>query len=111
VVHEINIYLFNEIGWLFSKGVVETTINFQTLSGLPIVIGAIDSTHFEIAKPCFGSTDYFYFKSVGYSLNCQAIVDSQKRFLDFYTGMPGLTNDRRMLKRFNLFHQGQRGAL
>lgn len=56
-------------------------------------------------------TDYFYFKSGGYSLNCQAVVDSDKRFLDLYLGMPGSTNDARMLRRSSLFSKAMDGTL
>jgi hypothetical protein len=37
-------------------------------------------------------------------LNCQAVVDSNKRFLDLYIGMPGSTNDARILRRSSLYH-------
>lgn len=44
----------------------------------------IDGTHISILKP-----DNFYFKSSGYTLNCKAVVNSNKRILDLYLGMPG----------------------
>lgn len=84
---------------------------FQQFSGLPGVVGAIDGTHFAISKPRFCPSDYYYFKSGGYSINCQAVVDSSKRFLDIFVGMPGCTNDSRMLRRSALYHRGQRGQL
>jgi hypothetical protein len=56
-------------------------------------MGAIDGTHINISKPRHGAEDYYYFKFGGYTLNCQAVVDSNKRFLDLYIGMPGSTND------------------
>jgi hypothetical protein len=37
-------------------------------------------------------------------LNCQAVVDSNKRFLDLYLGMPSSTNDARVLRRSSLYH-------
>jgi hypothetical protein len=32
-------------------------------------------------------------------------VDSQKQFLDLYLGMPGSTNDARVLRRSSLYHK------
>jgi hypothetical protein len=71
---------------------------------MPGLVGAIDGMHVAISKPQFGTEDYYYFKSGGYSLNCQAVVDSQKRFMDLYLGMPGSTNDSRVLRRSSLYH-------
>jgi len=68
------------------------------------VIGAIDNTHISISKPKHVLADYFYFKSGGYTLNCQVVVDNQKRFFDLYLSMLGSTNDLQMLRRFFLYH-------
>ena len=47
--------------------------------------------------------DYFYFKLGGYTLNCQAVVDSCKRFLDLYLGMLDSTNDAQVLSHSFLY--------
>ena len=39
-------------------------------------------------------------------MNCQAVVDREKSFLDLYLGMPGSTNDSRMLRRYPLYNLG-----
>ena len=59
--------------------------------------------HVPIAKPKHVPANYFYFKSGGYSLNCQAFVDSEKRFLDLYLDMPGSTNNSCMLQYSSLY--------
>jgi hypothetical protein len=82
---------------------VESQLAFRDLCNLPAVVGAIDRTHIHIAKPAVGPEDYFYFKSGGYTLNFQAVVDSRKRFLDLYLGMHGSTNDARVLRRSSLY--------
>ena len=86
-------------------------MEFEELCGLLGVMGAIDGTDFAISKPSFCPNDYYYFKSMGYSISCQAIVDSSKCFMDLYVGMPGLTNDSRMLKHSTLFYRGQHCSL
>lgn len=81
------------------------------MCGLPGVIGAIDGTHISISKPQFGAADYYYFKSGGYTINCQVVVDSEKRFIDLYLGMPGSTNDIRVLRRSSLYSLAMHGNL
>ena len=39
------------------------------------------------------------------------MVDSEKRFIDLYLGMPGSTNDSRVLRRSSLFSLGMHGNL
>lgn len=106
VVNAINDTLRHQVMWPSGQRLRETEAkNFQ-LCGLPGVVGAIDGTHVAISKPQVGAADYYYFKSGGYTLNCQAVVDSEKRFLDLYLGMPGSTNDSRMLRRSSLYNLG-----
>jgi len=81
------------------------------MCSLPAVIGAIDGMHVAIAKPDYCPADYYYFKSGGYSMNCQAVVDADKRFIDLYIGMPGSTNDSRMLRRSTMHYLATHGNL
>ena len=102
VVHDtcraINIALRHEITWPTGNHLIQVQNDFKVWCGLPAVCGAIDGTHIHISKPRVGPEDYFYFKSHGYTLNCQAVVDSRKVFLDLFLGMPGSTNDARVLR-------------
>jgi hypothetical protein len=75
------------------------------------VAGAIDGTHIQIRKPYIGPEDYFYFKSSGYTMQMQAVVDWNKRFLDLAIGMPGSTHDSRMFRRSSLFQLVENGTL
>ena len=111
VVQAVNVGLRGEIQWPMDDGVPEVEAGFQQACGLPGILGAIDGTHFPIAKPKIAPADYFYFKSGGYSMHCQAVVDSTKRFLNVTVGMPGSTNDSRVLRRSALYHRGQQGNL
>jgi hypothetical protein len=111
VVHAINEVLWHEIAWPTGQRLLDTQADFRRLCGLPAVVGAIDGTHVSISKPKFGPVDYFYFKSGGYLLNCQAVVDSNKCFLDLYLGMPGSTNDARVLRRSSLYQKAMHNNL
>jgi hypothetical protein len=86
---------------------VESQNAFKAICGLPEVIGAIDYTHVTISKPKVGSEDYYHFKSGGYTLNCQVVVDLDKKFLDLYLGMPGSTHDVCVLRQSSLYHMAQ----
>ena len=92
-MHAINDVLRHEIAWPVGVKFLESQNAFKDLCGLPRVVGAIDGMHIAIWKPRHGATDYYYFKSGGYNLNCQAVVDSEIRFVDLFLGMPGSTND------------------
>ena len=111
VVQAINITHRSEIAWPTGDKLIETEGGFHDLCGLPGVVGAMDGTHVSNCKPRNGSTDYFYFKSSGYTLNCQAVVDCNNRFLDLFLGMPGSTNDVRVLHRSFLYNKGMHGML
>ena len=37
-------------------------------------------------------------------MNCQVVVNADKMFIDLYIGMPGSTNDSRMLRRSTLHY-------
>jgi hypothetical protein len=69
------------------------------------MVGAIDGTHFSIAKPAHFSEDFFYFKTNGYSLVCQAVVNKKKQFLDVFVGLPKSLNDARVLRRSGLYNR------
>jgi hypothetical protein len=106
IVRAINDCLHHEISWLTGERLHQMQRDFQELCGLPAIVGAIDGTHISIIKPRYGVEDYYYFKSGGYTLNCQAVVDSNKWFLDLYLGMPSPTNDAKVLRRSSMYRMG-----
>ena len=70
VVWAINVVLRKEISWPRADEVMEVAGDFENLCGLPGILGAIDGTHFAISKPKLGPSDYYYFKSGGYTMHC-----------------------------------------
>ena len=111
VVHAVNDSLRYNITWPTGDRLRLTHEKFANLCGLLAVVGAIDGTHVSISKPRRGPANYFYFKCGGYTLNCQAVVDSEKRFLDLYLKMPGSTNDSRVLRHSSLYDRGMHNNL
>ena len=67
------------------------------------VVGAIDGTHFHVRKPNDSPEDYFYFKSGGFTMQCQPLVD--RKFFDISVRMLGLTNDVRQLRRSMIYQR------
>jgi len=110
-VHAINDSLKHEVSWPSPHKIRESQTKFVEMCSLPAVIGAIDGMQISIAKPDYCPADYYYFKLGGYSMNSQAVVDADKRFIDLYIGMPGSTNDSRMLRQSTLHYLASQGNL
>jgi hypothetical protein len=104
VVAAINLVYHGMISWPCGIEMKEVMLDFKSWCGLPSVQGAINCTHFAISKPPMYAEDYYYFKTSGYSVVGQAIVDQRKCFRDLYVGLPGSVNDQRVLRRSSLFH-------
>ena len=105
VVKAVNDELRSEITWPTGNRLQMIMGQFREFSGLLAVVGAIDGTHFHIRKPNHSPEDYFYFKSGGYTMQCQAVVDRSKKFIDISVGMPSSTNDSRQLRRSMLYRR------
>jgi len=110
VVHSINVVFRGEISWPRGQQLLDTEAQFRNLCNLLGIVSAIDGIHIAISKPKVCSSNY-YFKSAGFTLNCQAVVDNNKRFLDLFLGMPGSTNDSRVLRRSSLYVQANNGSV
>jgi len=111
VVAAINKCFGNEIKWPDRIQAQVSMGGFQEWCGLLGIIGAIDGIHFSISKPSYFSEDYFYFKTNGYSMVCQAIVSRQKKFLDVYVGLLESMNDVRILRKSGLYRKARDGNL
>jgi hypothetical protein len=75
-------------------------IKLKNCCGMLVVHGVINDTHIHIAKVKSPfQEDYYYFKTSGYSMVAQMMVDIRKRLLMFFgifNDMPlGLSNGSR----------------
>jgi len=111
VVHAINVVFRGEISWPQGPRLMKTEVDFRSLCNLPGVCGAIDGTHIAISKPNHGPADYFYFKSGGFTINYQAVVESEKCFFDLFLSMSRSTNDSRVLQRSTLYQKATTNTL
>jgi hypothetical protein len=104
VVNAVNVVFRAQISWPQGDQLLQVMSDFKTLCHMPGVAGAIDCTHIHVVKPrILYPEDYFYHNTNGYSIIAQAIVDSKKRFIDLFVGMPGSTNDSRTLRYNGLY--------
>lgn len=94
------------IKWPKGDEVRESAEKFYEKKRIPGIIGAIDCTHIRIRKPGENAVDYFNKKKF-YSLSVQAVVNSEKKFIDVMCAEPGSLHDSRVLRRSNLFRRTQ----
>jgi hypothetical protein len=59
----------------------------------------------EVEAPVFFAIDFYSFKSKGYIIQMQVVVDHWKRFQDVYVGIPSFVNDVWVLRMFSLYHK------
>lgn len=83
---------------------------FENIRGLPNCCGAIDTTHIMF---CLSSTDpsslVWSDLEKNHSMNLQAIVDPDMRFLDVLAGWPGSLSDSEVLKNSRFFELAEEG--
>lgn len=90
------------IKWPEANEVPLVEMGFYRKRSIPGIIGAIDCAHFKINRPKDNAIKYFN-RNHYYSLNLQAIVDADKKFLDIHCGEPGSLHDARVLRRSPFF--------
>ena len=77
---------------------------FEEEYGIPQTVGAIDGCHLEINAPSRNKEDYFNRKK-NYSVNLQAVVDCDLKFMHVAVGYPGSIHDARVLRLSGLYEQ------
>lgn len=80
---------------------------FCNRAGTPIfdrAVGAIDGSHIRIQ--CQTSLhDQYINRKLNYSIQCQAVCDSNYKFLDICVGYPGSVHDTRVMYNSSLYHK------
>lgn len=78
---------------------------FEEEYGIPQTVGAIDGCHLEINAPSRNKEDYFNRKQ-HYSVNLQAVVDCDLKFMHVAVCYPGSIHDARVLRLSGLYNLG-----
>ncbi|MCO5568638.1 hypothetical protein L7F22_022337 [Adiantum nelumboides] len=71
---------------------------FKPKQGFPNCCGPLDATHINMKLPCGEAHVAWYDRNHNYSMTLQAAVDSEMRFLNVMSGVPGVCNDIRTIK-------------
>lgn len=74
---------------------------------IPQVVGCLDATHIEIVCPNIQSKADYFNRKQRYSVNTQAVVGENLKFLDVATGFPGSLHDARVLRNSALFNRAE----
>ncbi|KAJ9516803.1 hypothetical protein QJQ45_027221 [Haematococcus lacustris] len=69
-----------------------TVLEFEHISGLPQIVGALDGSHIRIDQP--DNVGHAYYNHKGFqSFVAQGLVNARGKFMDVYAGHPGRTHD------------------
>uniref|UniRef100_A0A0D6QUA4 DDE Tnp4 domain-containing protein n=1 Tax=Araucaria cunninghamii TaxID=56994 RepID=A0A0D6QUA4_ARACU len=90
---------------------------FERISGIPNVVGAMYTTHIPIIAPKINVAAYFNKRhternqKTSYSITLQGVVDNGGCFTDVCIGWPGSMPDDRVLENSILYQRGINGLL
>jgi hypothetical protein len=89
--------------WPKGNDLIEAMDGFKDLYGMPLVHGTtyVMQMHVQKMKAQVFVTNFYSFKSKGYNIQMQFIMDHRKRFQDVYVGIPSSVNDAQILKIFH----------
>jgi hypothetical protein len=77
--------------WPKGKELVKVMAKFKNFCGIPSFHKTIDITQIHVQKP--QTVDYFSFKSRGYNMQLQIVVDYHNKIQDIFVKMPNSMND------------------
>ena len=86
---------------LTSENMKRRATEFESLQGIPYIIGAIDGSHIPIVASSKDSPEYYNRKGF-YSVLLQGVVDAQCKFWDFDFGWAGSCHDWAVFQRSQL---------
>ncbi|XP_024883801.1 putative nuclease HARBI1 [Temnothorax curvispinosus] len=83
------------IRWPTNEEAQTTWTNIQRLYGFPKVLGIVDGTHINIARPKKDANSYINRKG-RFSMQLQVICKDDLSFIHVFAGMPGCVHDMRV---------------
>jgi hypothetical protein len=100
------------VQWPSAERLQQVTQEFETLSGMRNVVGALYTTHIPIIAPKINVAAYFnkrhteHNQKTSYSITLQGMVDVRGSFTDVCIGWPGSMSDERVFEKSNLYRRG-----
>ncbi|GMI89353.1 hypothetical protein like AT5G12010 [Hibiscus trionum] len=90
---------------------------YESVSGIPNVVGSMYTTHIPIIAPKISVAAYFNKRhternqKTSYSITVQGVVDPNGVFTDVCIGWPGSMTDEQVLEKSALFQRAKTGGL
>ncbi|KAF3964725.1 hypothetical protein CMV_011019 [Castanea mollissima] len=103
--------------WPDDNAVRKIKEEFESISGIPNVVGSMYTTHIPIIAPKVSVAAYFNRRhternqKTSYSITVQGVVDPKGVFSDVCIGWPGSMPDDQVLEKSALYHRANGGLL
>ncbi|XP_042519254.1 protein ALP1-like [Macadamia integrifolia] len=103
--------------WPDEETVKKTKEDFESISGIPNVVGSMYTTHIPIIAPKISVSAYFNKRhternqKTSYSITVQGVVDQRGVFTDVCIGWPGSLPDDKVLEKSALYQRASGGLL
>lgn len=103
--------------WPDEEGLRKMKDEFESLSGIPNVVGSMYTTHIPIIAPKISVAAYFNKRhternqKTSYSITVQGVVDPKGVFTDVCIGWPGSMPDDQVLEKSALYQRANGGLL
>ncbi|XP_002975150.2 protein ANTAGONIST OF LIKE HETEROCHROMATIN PROTEIN 1 [Selaginella moellendorffii] len=112
-----DVLLSKYVQWPTEERLQAVMEEFEAISGIPNLVGAMYTTHIPIIAPKMNVAAYFNKRhtdrnqKTSYSITLQGVVDIRGIFTDLSIGWPGSMSDERILEKSNLAQRAADGLL
>ncbi|XP_050220275.1 protein ALP1-like [Mercurialis annua] len=112
-----NVLMPKYLQWPDEDGLSKVKHEFESISGIPNVVGSMYTTHIPIIAPKISVAAYFNKRhternqKTSYSITVQGVVDPNGVFTDVCIGWPGSMPDDQVLEKSALFQRANGGLL
>lgn len=110
-----NVLMPKYLRWPDDESVRRIKEEFESISGIPNVVGSMYTTHIPIIAPKISVAAYFNRRhternqKTSYSITVQGVVDPRGVFTDVCIGYPGSMPDDQVLEKSTLFQRANAG--
>ncbi|KAK6161992.1 hypothetical protein DH2020_001833 [Rehmannia glutinosa] len=110
-----NVLMPKYLRWPEEESVRRIKEEFESMSGIPNVVGSMYTTHIPIIAPKISVAAYFNRRhternqKTSYSITVQGVVDPRGVFTDVCIGYPGSMPDDQVLEKSTLFQRANAG--
>lgn len=112
-----NVLMPKYLQWPEESNLRDIKAEFESLSGIPDVVGSMYTTHIPIIAPKISVAAYFNKRhternqKTSYSITVQGVVDPRGVFTDVCIGWPGSMPDDQVLEKSALFQRANGGLM